>query len=71
MALSVGERLVARARGQAARFLPKQVKQTLKRMLRPQKGEIASQRQHQVVEEAIDRRRKSLEWMPAARYQPL
>jgi hypothetical protein len=71
MALSVGERLVRRARGQAARFLPIQVKQTLKRMLRPQKGEIGSQRQHHVVEQAIDRRRKSLEWMPAGRYQPL
>ena len=71
MALSIGERLVRRARGQAARFLPKQVKQTLKRMLRPQKRESGSQRQDQVVEGAIDRRRKSVEWMPAARYQPL
>jgi len=71
MALSVGERLVRRARGQAARFLPKQLKQTLKRMLRPQKAESGSQRQDQVVEGAIDRRRKSLEWMPAVRYQPL
>jgi hypothetical protein len=68
MMASVGERLVRRARGQAAKFLPKQVKQVVKRMVQPQKGEIGSQRQGQ---QAIDRRRKSLEWMPTARYQPL
>ena len=56
----------------ASKFLPKTVKQTLKRMLGTQNGATCSERDRAPGGEPIlDRRRTSLEWMPAARYQPL
>jgi len=68
---------VKRTRDQAARFLPPHVKEMLKRMLRAQNGrahngESFSEQSQGLKEEPIlERRRTSLEWMPAARYQPL
>lgn len=55
-------------RDRVARFLPQSVKEGLKRMLRTQRGEAFSERPNG---KAIPDRRRSLEWMPAARYQPL
>jgi predicted AlkP superfamily phosphohydrolase/phosphomutase len=52
-----------RTRDHAAKLLPKHVKETLKRVLR-------GQSQSREEESIAGRRRSSLEWMPAARYQP-
>jgi hypothetical protein len=61
-----------RTRDHAARFLPDSVKAILKRMLRGQNGNSFSERSHALQGETVlHRRRESLEWMPAARYQPL
>ena len=61
-----------RTRDQAAKILPKYVTETLKRVLRAQNGQTPSGRPQALREEPIlDRRRTSLEWMPAARYRPL
>ena len=56
----------------AAKLLPETAKQMLKHMLRAQNGETLLGRSEAPGQEAIlERRRISLEWMPAARYQPL
>jgi Type I phosphodiesterase / nucleotide pyrophosphatase len=68
----IRDRLVRRTRDEAAKFLPKHMKEMLKRVLRAQNGESGSQRSQALgVGSILARRRMSLEWMPAARYQPL
>jgi hypothetical protein len=58
----IRDRVVRRIRNQVAKFLPEHLKATLKRMLRGQIGGSFSD---------PSQRRPSLDWMPAARYQPL
>jgi len=61
-----------RTRDQVAKLLPEYVKGTLKRMLRAQHGETFSEQLQALRGDPIlERRRMSLEWTPAARYQPL
>ena len=56
-----------RARGQAAKI--SRMTTTLNRMLSGKNGESSPERQ--ALGEISNRRRSSLEWMPAARYRPL
>jgi hypothetical protein len=64
--------VVTRTRDQAVKFLPELVKEKLRRLLRAKNGESYSQELQALKgEPVLDRRRTSLEWMPAARYQPL
>jgi predicted AlkP superfamily phosphohydrolase/phosphomutase len=67
----IRDRVMRYTRKQAAKFLPDDVKETLKRMLRAQNGESFSEQSQAPGGESILERRKSLEWLPAARYQPL
>ena len=61
---SISRRIVAAC-------FPKSVKEALKRMRRAQNGESLSEGPKALGGEPISERRRSLEWMPAARYQPL
>jgi hypothetical protein len=68
----VRDNVVRHTRGQAAKFLPAYAKEALKRIVRGQNGEGFSERQHLFGEEVtLRRRRRSMDWMPAARYRPL
>jgi hypothetical protein len=68
----IRDQMVRRTREQAAKFLSAHVKETMKRMLRGQNGERYSEGPRSPRGEPIvNRRRTSLEWMQAARYQPL
>jgi hypothetical protein len=68
----VRDKVVRHTREQAAKFLPAYAKEALKRIVRGRNGEGFSERQHLFGEEAtLQRRRKSIDWMPAARYRPL
>ena len=56
--------VVRRTRDQAGKFLPKNAKEALKHILRQRQQAVRG-------EAALERRRSSLDWMPAARYRPL
>jgi hypothetical protein len=55
-------------RGEATRIVPAPLKKVLKRILPRQLGRIST---NGAETDAVPERRRSLEWMPAARYQPL
>jgi hypothetical protein len=61
----IRDRVMMRTRDQAAKYLPKNTKEVLKRMLRRRQQALRG-------EPVLERwRPSSLDWMPAARYQPL
>ena len=60
-----------RIRDKVAAFLPGHVKEALKQMLRVQNGMLSEQSKALQGETVSEQRKLSLEWMPAARYQPL
>jgi predicted AlkP superfamily phosphohydrolase/phosphomutase len=70
--VSIPESLARRIRNQGAVFLPETVKKALKRTLRARNGGDLSDSPRALNQEPpLNRRRTSLEWMPAARYQHL
>ena len=68
----IRDKVVRQTRNQVAKLLPVSVKQRLKRMLRAKNGEGLSEGQQELAPAPIlKQQRTPLDWMPAARYQPL